>query len=182
MKKKIFVAVNLPERVKKELEKYQEKISKSFNDFCPIKWTRKDNLHITLFFIGYVDFDELIDIFNEVERAVKKCSSFNVKMENISYAPKKENPKMVWVKGEKSPEMTKINKELEKNLFETNGESNDFIPHVTLGRIIQWQFKRIDLEERPEILEDINISFTAESIEIMESIKGGYVTLKSINL
>ena len=62
MKKKIFIAINLPEKIKSELVSYQEKIDRFFDDTCPIKWTKKDNLHITMFFIGFVEYDELIDV------------------------------------------------------------------------------------------------------------------------
>jgi 2'-5' RNA ligase len=57
MKKKIFIAINLPEKIKSELVSYQEKIDRFFDDTCPIKWTKKDNLHITMFFIGFVEYD-----------------------------------------------------------------------------------------------------------------------------
>ena len=180
MKKKIFIAINLPERIKNKLEKYQEEISSSFNDFCPIKWTRKENLHITLFFIGFVEFDELMDVFNRVEQAVENIDPFNVDLENISYAPKADNPKMVWANGKESSEMIEINDQLEKALDFTT--VNKFKPHITLGRIIQWQFKRMELDERPDIFKEFDIFFPVESIEIMESVKGGYITLKSINL
>jgi len=180
MKKKIFIAINLPERIKNKLEKYQEEISSSFNDFCPIKWTKKDNLHITLFFIGFVEIDDLLDVFNKVEKAVKNIEPFNVDLESISYSPKVDNPKMIWVNGKRNNEMIKINNQLEKELDFIS--INNFKSHITLGRIIQWEFKKIDLEERPDIFKEIDLFFPVESIEIMESSRGEYITLKSINL
>jgi 2'-5' RNA ligase len=182
MKKKIFIAINLPEGIKKKLEFSQERISRSFNDFCPIKWTRTDNLHITLFFIGYVNIEELVDIFNKVETVAEKFSPFSVKMEKIAYGPKGKSPKMVWVEGKESSEMTKMNKELEKIILGISGESKQFIPHITLGRIIQWQFRKIEPDENPDISEDVSISFVIDSLDIMESVKGGYDILKSIKL
>lgn len=182
MEKKIFIAINLPEGIKKKLEFSQERISKSFNDFCPIKWTRKNNLHITLFFIGYVDIDELVSIFDKVENIAKNFDPFNVQMDKISYGPKGKNPKMVWVEGKESPEMAKMNSELEKVILGTRGERNKFIPHITLGRIIQWQFRKIDPEENPDISEDVDMSFIVDSLDVMESVKGQYVNLKTIKL
>jgi len=57
---------------------------------------------------------------------------------------------MIWATGEKIKEF---------NLF----------PHINLGRIKTWQFRQIEPEERPEINENINLSFEVNSIEIMES-------------
>jgi len=39
---------------------------------------------------------------------------------------------------------------------------------MTLGRIRQWQFKRIEKEEIPS-LGEINLKFRVNSIEVMES-------------
>ncbi|MDP2910533.1 MAG: hypothetical protein Q8N58_01975, partial [bacterium] len=65
-------------------------------------------------------------------------------------------------------------------------ENREFAFHITLARISQWAWQRIEPEERPEINEDINLNFPVNSIEIMESIlkKGGpeYVILESYNL
>jgi len=48
-------------------------------------------------------------------------------------------------------------------------ESRPYTPHLTLGRIKTWEFRKIEPEERPKIDEDINLSFEVNSIEIMES-------------
>ena len=53
--------------------------------------------------------------------------------------------------------------------IEGRSESKGFSPHITLARIGQWEWKRIEPEERPEINEDINFVFEVDSIEIMES-------------
>ncbi|PIX88575.1 MAG: hypothetical protein COZ30_00470, partial [Candidatus Nealsonbacteria bacterium CG_4_10_14_3_um_filter_36_16] len=41
--------------------------------------------------------------------------------------------------------------------------------HITLGRIKQWEFRQIEPEERPEVNEEINLTFEVNSIEVMES-------------
>ncbi len=168
---------------------YQEEISSSFtnfNDFCPVKWTKKYNLHITLFFVGYVELEQLTQVFEAVERIVSKHDTFKIDLKDISYGPKEKSPKMIWVSGENSPELGKIQGELEKELLEVRKPDNTFTPHITLGRIIQWQFNRIEPEERPEVSKDISLSFNVGSIDIMESElkKGGaqYTILKSIPL
>jgi len=189
MNKRIFISIGLPESVKNKLVSYQEEISNSFmhfNDFCPVKWTKKHNLHITLFFVGYVELDELVQVFEAVEKIVKNHNSFKIDLKSISYGPKEKSPKMVWANGENSPELGKLQAELEKELLDVRQPDNSFIPHITLGRIVQWQFKKIEPEERPDISKDISLSLNVDSIEIMESElkKGGahYIVLKSIPL
>ena len=66
----------------------------------------------------------------------------------------------------------KLQKDLEDSLlgrvsFET--ENRPYTPHITLGRIRQWEFRAMEPEERPEIEEEINLSSEVKSIEVMES-------------
>jgi len=185
MNKRIFISIGLPKNIQDKLVSYQDEISRSFtnfNDFCPIKWTKKHNLHITLFFVGYVELDDLVNVFEIVENIAKNHERFKIDLKDISYGPKEKSPKMVWANGENSPELGKLQTELEKELLDVRQPDNSFIPHITLGRIVQWQFNKIELEERPDIFKDIDFSFPVNSIEIMESERGHYTVLKSISL
>ncbi|MFA5228423.1 MAG: RNA 2',3'-cyclic phosphodiesterase [Candidatus Paceibacterota bacterium] len=182
MKKKIFIGINLPEATKQKLVDYQEKIDRFFDDGCPIKWTKKDNLHITMFFIGFVEYDQLIEVFNKTEKALKNLGSFKIELESITYGPLGKTPKMVWANGKKIPSIVEANRKLEEELFEIKATEHNFTPHITLGKIVQWQFKKIDEDQIPQIEEYLNISFDINSIDIMESVKGKYIVLKSINL
>ena len=146
MKRRIFIAINLPKNIKNELVKYQEK----WPDL-PIKWTKKENLHITLDFAGKINDDELLGIIDKTKKMAEKVSSFPVNLNKIHYGPPdKSPPRMIWVTGEKI-------------------ESMDLKPHITLGRIRQWEWRKIEPEEIPEINEDISLTFKANSIDIMES-------------
>ena len=65
-------------------------------------------------------------------------------------------------------------------------EGRGFTPHITLARIREWEFRKIEPEERPEIEENIDLTFTVESIDVMESElkRGGpvYSIIESHNL
>jgi 2'-5' RNA ligase len=70
---------------------------------------------------------------------------------------------MVWANGEKIPSIVEVNRKLEESLFEIRPTEHEFTPHITLGRIIQWQFKRIDEDQIPQIEEYPNLSFNVNS-------------------
>ncbi|MFZ3058038.1 MAG: RNA 2',3'-cyclic phosphodiesterase [Minisyncoccales bacterium] len=189
MQKRIFISIALPEKTKNKLVEYQEEIARSFtnfNDFCPIKWSKKHNLHITLLFIGYVELEELVPVIEKIEKIVANHGSFVIDLKDISYGPKASAPKMVWATGDNSLPLGKLQTDLEKEMLGVRKPDSSFIPHITLGKVIQWQFNRIEPEERPDIFKDISLSFSVNSIEIMESNlgKGGadYAILKSIPL
>ena len=186
-KHRIFIAINLPEDVKRELVSYYDKWSE-----LPCRWTKKDNLHITLEFLGDLTDIEMADACNVVRDVAIKHKSFSISLNKILYGPPNKSittlsvPKMIWVEGEKPQELTDLKEDLQEALVERvsfKPESKSFVLHITLARILEWEFRKFDLEERPEINENIDLVFTAESIEVMESElkKGGpvYTILES---
>ena len=187
MRRRIFIAINLPEEVKKKLEEYQAK----WPDL-PVRWTKKDNLHITLIFLGYVSDEELLEICKITREAALRNEPFLINLTKILYGPpKKMPPRMVWVEGEKSKEFAVIRDNLEKSLTASeqvnfSPEERAFSPHITLGRIKAWEFRQIEPEERPTVKEEISLSFEVNSIEVMESQlkRGGpeYTILESVPL
>jgi len=184
MKKRVFIAINLPDNIKNKLEEIQRKTENSFSyfsGFCPITWTRKNSLHITLLFLGNIEAEDLFYIFDKLEAISKNTEPFEINLNSITYSPI-NNPRMVWVGGEKTNELKNLQEAMEKELF--NRGSKEFNLHITLGRIKQWQFKNIEGENIPE-LEQIDLRFKVNSIEVMESElkRGGaaYTTLKSFS-
>jgi len=146
MMHRIFIAVNLPENIKKRLADYASKWPE-----LPVRWTKKDNLHITLKFLGNLSDNEIMKVCQDTKEFAKNKKPFTITLNKINYGPpKKMPPRMIWVSGPKIDEL-------------------NLIPHITLGRIKTWEFRQIEPEERPSVDENINLSFEVASIEVMES-------------
>ena len=114
MPRRIFIAINLPENIKNKLLSYQEKWPE-----LPVRWTKKENLHITLEFLGYLADEELIELFQKTKEMVSEKESFSIRLNKICYGPPAKNPpqsmspsdsflrsssrtpRMIWVMGEK---------------------------------------------------------------------------------
>ncbi len=146
MKHRVFIAINLPAGIKNQLVNYQAKWPE-----LPVRWTKKENLHVTFDFLGYLTDEELVKVCQDTQGMALKHQSFSVTLNKICYGPPdKMPPRMVWVTGEKIKEF-------------------NLTPHITLGRIKAWEFRRIEPDERPQVDEDINLNFEVDSIEVMES-------------
>lgn len=170
MRHRIFIAINLPEKVKKQLVDYQSKWLE-----LPCRWTKKENLHITLMFLGYISDEELLEILRITREVAQKHEPFPINLIKICYGPpKKIPPRMIWAEGEKSEELGKLQNNLENSLLASSAkgvesEPRPYAPHITLGRIKAWEFQKIEPEERPEVQETINFSFEVNFIDVMES-------------
>lgn len=168
MRHRIFIAVNLPKEIRKQLVNYQSKWPE-----LPIKWTKPENLHITLIFLGDVNDSELVEICKTSKEIIEQHDSLGINLNQICYGPpKKMPPRMIWVKGQKSQELSDLKKDLESALLEKvnfHQENRAFSPHITLGRIRTWDWSKIEPEERPEVNEIIDLGFEVGSIDVMES-------------
>jgi 2'-5' RNA ligase len=188
MRRRIFISINLPEKIKEGLISFKEKFSE-----LPARWTKKENLHITLAFLGYVKDEDIPKIVEITKNVASQHEPFSIRIVKIAYGPPRVSPpRMVWAIGEKNENLWKLQENLKNSLMEMKipqleeEEGRGFIPHITLARIRKWEFKQMDPEERPEINEDVDFSFEVKSIEIMEShLKMGgaeYTVLESLPL
>ena len=183
MEHRIFIAINLSQEVRNKLFRHQSNLP-----ILPVRWTEKENLHITLSFLGKIK-DELIpEIINSVEEVCLEHSPFFLEFNKICYGPTEENPRMIWATGKKSREIGELKNDLERNLSSAPGQQNSvfksgFSPHVTLGRIRRNDFK--EMEERPRINKNISVRSEVTSVDVIESQLGSksqYTILQSINL
>jgi len=170
-KRRLFIAINLPEEVKRKLAEWQEKTEIQLHpNHGEINWVRKENLHITLVFIGYATDDETYEIAKTIKEKAKKHEPFFINLERIITGPPDRTPRMFWVEGEKSQELADLQMDLE-NALSIGGnykkEARAFRPHITLARFKYDVAKRI--KEMGDIEEKINYQIPVDSIELMQS-------------
>lgn len=166
-KRRIFIAINLPVNIKNKLVHYQTK----WTDL-PVRWTIKPNLHVTLLFIGHVGEDETYKICETVKQTVQNHQPFIINIQRIILGPPGKFPRMFWVEGEKSKELANLKNNLEKALLATNSGYNQkevraYRPHITLGRIKQNKWKKLD--SPPEINQEFKHNLLVETVEVMQS-------------
>lgn len=166
MKHRIFIAINLPEIIKKEIGKYQKKFQE-----IPARWTKPENIHITLIFLGYVEENKIEEIKSLIKKIAFNYKNFEVNLEKIIYGPPLKPPRMIWITIKKNGILFNLQKEL-KNTFLKNGilpekENREFSPHITLCRFNTHDFKKI--KNPPIVNQKINLNFITDSIDLMES-------------
>lgn len=159
MKKKLFVSVDIPDEVKKELLVLKDSFSN-----LPIKWVEMNKIHLTLASFGLAEPREVVEL---IESAVRDIIPFQLKITSVSYQPEGEIPKMIWGEIEESVELLKL-----KN-------QGDFKPHIMLARINSWKLRQFEQEEIPELHHEVDLSFRVDSIFLIE---GNYKKIKEFKL
>jgi len=165
-KRRLFIAINLPENVKERLIGFQAK----WTDLEPhsVNWVIKPNLHITLVFLGYVNDDEMYEICQTMKQVAKQQEPFSLKLERIIVGPPNATPRMFWAEGEKSQKLADLQGDLNNVIQQRTGyQYKAFRPHITLARFKYEVAKKI--REMPKVEELLNITILVESIELMQS-------------
>lgn len=162
MKRKIFISLNLPNQAKKRLVK----ATAEWQDL-PVKWTKEDNFHITLLFLGFVDDDTAFEICEKVAYAVQDVEIFDMEFDSIELGPTPDDPKMIWVNGKENQELLNLVEKIEKELGIFTSPKKEFRPHITLGRIRKKKWE--ELEKAPKIKKDFPLLITAENVDVMAS-------------
>ena len=186
MEHKIYIIISLSQEIKKKLFKFKLKLPD-----LPIHWTKRENLQISLSFLGKIKDESIAEIINSVEEVSEKHEPFFLELNKICYGPTEENPRMVLARGVKSKEIGELKNSLEEKLLNIPKQrlsmfKEGLSPYVTLGRIRKRDFREIKPEERPVIDKNISIKLEVNSIDIMEaeieSTGARYTLLQSIKL
>lgn len=139
MTKRLFLAINLPQEIKSELQELVLKLQKN-NKNKPIKWVELDNFHLTLHFLGDIPEEKIADIHQNLKPIVTNYPvlKFNL-LDKISAFPDPYNPKVIFLEMEElnGGKIIKMQKEIGETLAKL-GFKIDFRPfrlHLTLGRV-----------------------------------------------
>lgn len=176
-KKKIFIEIPVPRQVRKKIMQSTAKWAD-----LPVKWMKEDHLHITVSFIGYVDESVLPEICQKVSDAATQVESFDIEFDRIELGPSREDAHMVWLTGQPSEQLRRLNEAVERSLGTFSHSHKQFRPHLTLGRLrkVKWEA----LQEKPEIDSVLHVLVPVDAVQVMESEGGGanYVSIEQCPL
>ncbi len=130
-----FVAVDVSPSIRNAAGRLIHRLSAESVDF---NWVEKENLHITLNFLGDVEETEVPAVCRLVEETVSDFGSFEVSIKGLGCFPKPEKPRVMWMGvDEGAAELTELHVRLADALetLRFPRDRNDFRPHLTLGRL-----------------------------------------------
>nr|WP_295682234.1 RNA 2',3'-cyclic phosphodiesterase [uncultured Lachnoclostridium sp.] len=127
---RIFIAINLTEELKVKL---YEQITELKQQSVKGNFTRKENLHLTLAFLGEVGENQLKKLNNVIEQF--EFSKFTIEFSNMS-SFRNGDEFLPWIGIVANANLHQLHDQLIKELKAAGFTPDDkeFTPHITLGR------------------------------------------------
>jgi len=170
VKKRLFIAINFPEEIKGEIYRWQRKIWD-----LPVRWTPKENIHATLYFLGWIREEGIPELQEALKKAAAEHDEFAFRLRDITYGPPEGPKRMIWLNGEVTDALRSLAAEMKNAVShlsfaqEIHQESREFRVHITLARFQQKEW-RIKIGRRlPEIETPFEKEIQVGHIDLMES-------------
>ena len=135
MKLRLFIAIELPDSIKRSLASLQGKMEKALP---PLRWVKPEAIHLTLKFLGHVKEDTLPGIKEIVTAVAEGSRPFTVVFSGIGAFPNMRRPRVVWVGvREESGELRGIAERMDRMAARLGItiEKRPYKPHLTIGRV-----------------------------------------------
>src|SRR5688500_14707668 len=128
---RLFVALTLPPSVRDVLTALAEPLP-------GVSWTRAEQLHVTLRFLGDVPTDQIAPLI--VRLAQLRVASFILPVEGIGSFPPSQPPRILWIgTGSGHPRLFQLRQRLDDALLAAGLplDVRTFHPHITLARCME---------------------------------------------
>ncbi|MBS3055427.1 MAG: RNA 2',3'-cyclic phosphodiesterase [Candidatus Aenigmarchaeota archaeon] len=157
---RVFVGILLPDSLKDIVAGLQGTLG---NLPMKCKFTERENLHISLDFIGEIEQGNLESIKNKISDIAKRTNKFQIEFVEMKLIP---NERLVRVIGleVKSPELEALGREMKEKI---GGDVKP--PHLTLCRVKNILPRNGFIEMFQKIKKERIPSFEVKSIQLIES-------------
>lgn len=162
---RVFVAIDLPGVLKEKIFKISLQIGKKI----PLRLVAKENLHLTLVFLGNRTEEEVGRIKEAVAKTTGGFGNFFLTVENLEFFPAKR-PRGIWFKiGGQIDKLSNFHKKIIDSLLRNGIKVEDlrFTPHTCIGRFRsgkEWREARSKIEKI-----SLGENFMADKVTVFES-------------
>lgn len=139
-----FLAVPLPRQLQQSIRAVQRGLKGRIPE---ARWTRSENLHLTLHFLGEIEQETLEKIKVSV-LSVRRCQRpFQVEVKGLGAFPNLRRPRVIWLGLEPRGQLRQLHKVSQRCLRQAGvmTESRPYSPHLTIGRLRQHKPDLTDL-------------------------------------
>mgnify|MGYP001559496920 CR=1 FL=1 len=166
-----FIALEINEITKEKINRIQDKIKQT--NSIKASWVSKNNLHLTLKFLGETQLKFIEPIKNNIKECLESLNAINCNITKAGVFPNEKFPRVAWVGIEEGKaKIIDLAKKIEYSIFKLGfkKEKREFKTHITICRIKQL----LDYNQFCSIIDLTNktfepIEFTLNKITFFES-------------
>jgi 2'-5' RNA ligase len=141
---RVFCAVELPDSVRQKISQHIARLKEAVPD-AHAGWSRANNIHLTLKFLGDIPQASVPNLSAAASRAVVRIAPFTIRLEQTGVFPPHGSPRVLWIgvndcEGKLGELHKRLETECEKDGF--SRESRAFHPHLTIARLRKPQDAR----------------------------------------
>jgi len=166
-----FFCIELEDGIKEKLDGIASGLKRG--SATRVSWVRRENLHVTLRFLGEVAPEQVEELQLAAEVAREGIEPFELELNLLGAFPNREQPRVIWA-GSSSPppEILQLYEQLERELHSLGfpSEGKPYTPHITLGRVKERNRAKLGrLGERLGKIEPFHFVAEASGLTLMES-------------
>ncbi|MBI2926244.1 MAG: RNA 2',3'-cyclic phosphodiesterase [Verrucomicrobia bacterium] len=132
-----FIAVRIEPALLAEVGRVQRQLEAAV-PANSVRWTRPDQIHLTLKFLGEVAGERVDELGRNLRQACADVRALPLSLEGAGCFPGPRNPRVVWVgiAGEvEALRRLQTRVELHTAAFGAHSAEREFRPHLTIGRV-----------------------------------------------
>lgn len=133
-RRRLFLAIDVPAPLRRLIAQVQTELRPLLPS---ARWTRSEAMHITVKFLGAVDTLVVGQVEAVAAAVAARHAGSVLPLLGLGGAPGLRRPRVVWVDCQASPEVARLQADLQEDLS-TLGiprETRPFRPHITLARV-----------------------------------------------
>lgn len=170
---RLFAAVRVPDDVRARIRQSQAELQSALPR-CNVAWTRPEQFHLTLKFLGPVDVKRIDELELRLGEACARFAALALQAGRIGFFPEQRLPRVIWAGVEDArQELPALQRTVESAVADFTREqaTGRFSGHVTLGRI--RAIGRADADRLAELARSMADrsfgSWVASHVELMRS-------------
>jgi len=151
MNVRTFIAIDVNDAVRDVSQQVIEKLMKRG---FKANWVSRENVHLTLFFLGEIDPKRVAEAVEHVSHRIRGFPSFSFVVEKVGCFARDNQPRVVWLGVRANQPLHRLYNEAKAELAKHSFNFEErFSPHITIGRIkdfpAAWQHLIEDITYDP---------------------------------
>ncbi|KXH87071.1 RNA 2',3'-cyclic phosphodiesterase [Sporosarcina sp. HYO08] len=160
MQSHYFIGIKMPISIEEQVEAFRDQYQlRSHYKVIP----HVEDLHITLYFLGSVNDNDLPALQQRLASIAEQHSAFTLRLNELSFFGSASGPRVVYIAADENNLLTALQKEIAQSVTKQLQlqPDNRFTPHVTIAKKKKSQDKH---PVQKETMEPINIPVDAFSL------------------